>query len=42
VAENPNISYIIIDEQDEEKRLAQAPESQENAQGKAKSTGQGC
>jgi hypothetical protein len=33
--------YIIIDEQDEAKRLAQAPESEKSAQGKAKSTVEG-
>jgi hypothetical protein len=31
VAENADLVYIIIDEQDEEKCLAQAPESQEKA-----------
>jgi len=38
VAGNPDLSYIITDEQDEAKRLAQASESKEKAQGKAKST----
>jgi len=40
VAGNADLGYIIFDEQDEAKRLAQAPESQEKAQGKAKSPGQ--
>jgi hypothetical protein len=38
VAGNPDLSYIITDEQDEAKCLAQAPQSGEKARGKAKST----
>jgi hypothetical protein len=40
VAENPDLSYSITYEQNEEKRLAQAPENRQKAQGTAKSTGQ--
>ena len=38
VAGNADLSYSITDEQDEEKCLAQTPESEKSAQGKAKST----
>jgi hypothetical protein len=36
-----DLSYIITDEQDEAKCLAQAPEKSEKAQGKAKNAVEG-
>jgi len=41
VAGNSDLSYIITDEQDKTKRLAQASESQEKTRGKAKSAVEG-
>jgi hypothetical protein len=40
VARNPDLSYSITYEQIEEKRLAQAPENRQKAQGTAAGAGQ--
>jgi hypothetical protein len=37
-----NLSYIINDEQNKEKRLAQTPENGKEAQGTEKGAGQDC
>jgi hypothetical protein len=40
VAGKPDLSYIITDEQNKEKRLAQAPENVKEAQGTETGAGQ--